>query len=362
MKIKTITCHDVYNLGASLQAYALAQFLKQEGHDVQIIDYKPDYLSRHYSLTWVANPKFDRPLIRQLYLLAKLPGRLKARKSLRKQRFDAFRKEFLPLTPQRYESAEALRRDLPEADVYIAGSDQIWNPVFQNGKDPAFFLTFAPETKKKISYAASFSVDALSEADQNRMQPWLKRLDAIAVRESSGIGLLEQMDLRGTQVMDPVFLLDRAHWEAMAVRPQSSGYILVYDFDKSDQVRKMAMTLSQRTGKPVISVFPMEGACEVWENMGPREFLGAVGNAEYVISNSFHATAFSLLFQKKFYVLNREEKINTRMRDLLEAVGMAHRLVSALPEQEEALSWEEACACLDRLICQSKAFLANYIR
>lgn len=73
MKIKTITCHDVYNFGASLQAYALAAYLKECNHDVQIIDYKPEYLSRHYSLTAVTNPRFNRPILRELYLLAKLP-------------------------------------------------------------------------------------------------------------------------------------------------------------------------------------------------------------------------------------------------------------------------------------------------
>jgi hypothetical protein len=98
MRIRTITCHDVYNLGAGLQAYALAAYLKAEGHDVQIIDYKPDYLSRHYQLGYVPNPRFDRPLVRQAYLLAKLPGRMKALLGKRKKHFDLFRKQYLPVT------------------------------------------------------------------------------------------------------------------------------------------------------------------------------------------------------------------------------------------------------------------------
>ena len=77
MRICTITCHDVYNAGASLQAYALQTYLKSLGHDVKIIDYKPDYLSQHYRLDVVANPKYDKPLLKQAYLLAKLPGRLR---------------------------------------------------------------------------------------------------------------------------------------------------------------------------------------------------------------------------------------------------------------------------------------------
>ncbi len=357
MKIKTITCHDVYNLGASLQAYALTAYLNGCGHDVQIIDYKPEYLSRHYSLSWVANPRYDKPLVRQAYLLAKLPGRLRARKSLRKQRFDAFRRDYLPLTERRYESVEDLRESCPEADAYIAGSDQIWNPVFPNGKDPAFFLEFVPDDKKRISYAASFAVDALPDEDRKRMRPWLKRLDAISVRETSGVDLLNDMGISGQQVMDPVFLLDRKHWESLVLCPEEKNYILVYDFDGSELIRKIALEMAERTGKKLVSVFPMEGAASVWWDMGPREFLGAILNADHVLSNSFHATAFSLIFQKDFYVVNREEKINTRMRDLLQSVELGERLITAVPETVGTPDWNTVRKSLDERISKSKDFL-----
>ena len=330
MKIKTITCHDVYNVGASLQAYALCTYLKNEGHDVQIIDYKPDYLSRHYSLTSVDNPRFDRPFIKQAYLLAKLPSRVLARLSERKKRFDDFRKTYLPLT-RRYVSNRELKADCPDADVVIAGSDQIWNPLFQNGKDPAFFLNFVPENVKKISYAASFATDKIADDDRERMIPWLSRLDAIAVREKSGLAVLESMGLDGEAVCDPVFLLDREDWKRLAVLPDEKDYILVYDFDNSSVVANAAKALSEQTGKPIMSVFPMFDADEVWNDMGPLEFLGAIKNASVVISNSFHATAFSLIFNKEFYVVEREEGINARMRDLLAEAGLSDRLVSDVP-------------------------------
>lgn len=361
MKINTITCHDVYNLGASLQAYALATYLKDCNHDVQIIDYKPDYLSRHYSLRWVPNPSYDRPVIRQAYLLAKLPGRLKAQRSLRKKNFDSFREAYLPLTTQCYASAGELQADCPEADVYIAGSDQIWNPVFQNGKDPAFFLQFAPDIKKKISYAASFSVDELSPDDSERIFPWLRRLNAISVRENSGVALLADMGLAGTQVVDPVFLLAKEQWGDIAICPDMKEYILVYDFDNSALVRSIANALAKKTGKKIVSVFSMDGADQVWSDMGPREFLGALLNADCVISNSFHATAFSLIFQKDFYVVNREEKINTRMRDLLVSLSLSDRLISALPDETTALLWNDIQEKLDSQIAVSKAFLRDQI-
>lgn len=357
MRIKTITCHDVYNVGASLQAYALEQYLTGQGHDVEIIDYKPDYLSRHYSLSVVSNPRFDHPLVRQTYLLAKLPGRLMARFGGRKRNFDLFRQSMLRVTAKRYDSAAALRDDPPEADAYIAGSDQIWNPLFPNGKDEAFFLAFVPDGKKRISYAASFAVEELAGEDRARMKPWLEKLDAVSVREASGVRLLESMGLQGVQVCDPVFLLTREQWAALAV--QQPGGVFVYDFDSSEQVQQMADALSESLNRPIVSVFPMAHAARVCRNMGPREFLGAIAAADVVLSNSFHATAFALLFHKDFFVVERREKINTRMRDLLESVGLAGRMIGSAAETVDAapIDWEDVDHRLQRAIQHSRAFL-----
>ncbi|MBQ8619647.1 MAG: polysaccharide pyruvyl transferase family protein [Clostridia bacterium] len=362
MKIKTITCHDVYNVGASLQAYALQTYLAQQGHDVEIIDYKPSYLSRHYSLTAVNNPRYDRPLIREAYLLAKLPGRLRALCSARKRSFDRFREEMLHVTSKRYTSSEEMKRDLPEADVYIAGSDQIWNPLFPNGKDPAFFLAFVPEEKKKISYAASFAVDELEQVDSERMMPWIKRLDAVSVRERSGVALLAQMGVGGVQVCDPVFLLSQEQWSSL-IAPQESG-ILVYDFDASEQVCRMAEALASERHAQIVSVFPMKNADRVCSGMGPREFLGAISSADMVLSNSFHATAFSLIFHKEFFVVERREKINTRMRDLLAGVGLEDRLVRTAEDMDAAASidWADVDVRLRFIIAKSYRWLNEQLR
>lgn len=355
MKVKTITCHDVYNLGASLQAYALVSFLKDLGHDAEIIDYKPCYLSRHYSLTWVPNERYRKPLLREAYLLVKLPSRIKALKSQRKKNFDLFRSEYLPLT-KRYESNESLKANCPDADVFIAGSDQIWNPVFENGKDPAFFLEFVPENKKKISYAASFAVDELSSCDIERIKPWLRKFDAVSVREKSGVNILNGLQINAEAVLDPVFLLEKSHWENLAVKSDKKGYILVYDFDKSPEILNIAKKLSEKTGKKIVTVFPMDIKSEVQSEMGPGEFLGALMNADFVISNSFHATAFSLIFGKEFFVVNRKEKINTRMRDLLISVDLEDRLISDFIEPNN-IDWQKVSELLKPQIDKSKRFL-----
>ena len=357
MRIKTITCHNVYNLGASLQAYALVAYLQGQGHEAEIIDYQPLYL-RHYRLAGVPNPRFDKPLLREAYQIAKFPGRLYDRlTSKRKRAFDRFTAEYLPVTQAAYSDVSALRAVPPEADLYIAGSDQIWNPLFRNGKDPAFFLEFVPEGKRRISYAASFAVEKLEKQDADRMKPQLERLDTISVRESSGIALLADMGIKGVQVVDPVFLLPKEAWEKIAVQPSMQEYILVYDFDNSPKVKEIAQAISQETGQKIVSLFPADWADEVWANAGPCEFLGAIQNAGIVLSNSFHATAFSLIFQKDFYVVNRTEGINARMKDLVGDLGLSDRLVCTVPTAITAVDYANAEPLLAEKLAASKDYL-----
>lgn len=331
MKIKTITCHDVYNAGASLQAYALVTYLNQLGHEAEIIDYKPDYLSNHHILWGGVNPRYNKPFLREAYCLMKLPGRLKHRCSKRKRAFDAFTQNNLPLTATRYHSIDELRRDPPEADVYIAGSDQIWNTMFKNGKDPAFYLDFAPKGAVRASYAASFSTESIDDAWREQIKAWLSEFDRISVRESSGVKLIEGLGISGAiQVLDPVFLLDQPQWEAMESKIKNTKpYVLLYDFDNNAAMTAFARKIADQNGWKLYSYLKHSGCDRCFGQTGPREFLWLIHNAQLVISNSFHATAFSILYQKPFYVFNRSEKLNSRMRDLLKLFGMEDRMVTS---------------------------------
>lgn len=327
MKIKIITCHDVYNAGASLQAYALQTYLIQQGYHVQIIDYKPNYLNRHYSMTWIPNPKYRNFVLALPYLAAKFPERFKARFGKRKKAFDVFRRDYLRLTSMRYFNAESLLQNCPDADAYIAGSDQIWNPLLPNGKDSAFFLQFVPPGKRRISYAASFAVSELSDEDSRRMKVWLEQFDVISVRERTGLALLDKMNLKGCQMCDPVFLLSAKQWQELLIHQNKEKYLLLYDFDSSDRNRNIAKIIAEQRKCKIYSVFSCDCADRVLSDIGPREFLSAIYGAEVVLSNSFHATAFSMIFQQEFYVVDRQEQINTRMHDLLLDVGLPDRLI-----------------------------------
>lgn len=351
MKIKTITCHKVYNVGASLQAYALARYLSDLGHEVEIIDYKPEYLSRYYRLNVVNNPRFDRPIVRQLYLLAKLPERLKARRSQRKKNFDEFERQYLPLTKMCYRSNEELKKNPPSADIYLAGSDQIWNTLFQNGRDPAFYLEFAPMGSIRASYAASFATEDIIEEWKNSVKRWLDKLDYISVRESSGAEIVKKLDIEKVkQVMDPVFLLDKSIWEELAVSGKAEEpYLLVYDFDRNSEINEYAKKIAEERNLKIYSMFHNSEADCCCTEAGPLEFLGLVRGAEYVISNSFHATAFAIIFEKPFAVFEREEKINTRLTDLINLLGLS--------KINHLIEYDKVNLILEKRISESEKYL-----
>lgn len=360
MKIYTITCHDVYNVGASLQAYALQAYLASLGHDAAILDYKPAYLSGHYRLWAVSNPRYDRPVVRQAYLLAKLPGRLRALQ--RKRVFDRFTAEHLTLT-RRYASSDELKAAPPEADVYFAGSDQIWNPLFPNGRDAAFYLDFVRQGVR-ASYAASFAVEEFPAELCTVTEQYLQRLDRVSVREASGLPILASLGRPdGVAVLDPVFLPDKALWDALAKPPKNARpYLLVYDFERSSAVRQLAERIATARGLEIYSVFRVPYARRCFPSCGPQEFLGLVRDASFVLSNSFHATAFSAIFERDFGVVPRADRLNTRMRDFTALLGLPDRMLTPEGPLPAPIDWLPVRTRLSAAIADSKNYIDEVLR
>jgi len=334
--VKTITCHDVCNHGASLQAYALIRFLQGSGYNVQIIDYKPDYL-RHEASFWnVPNPAWNRSFMRRMiYRIVKF-NRNRIFSSRRKT-FDVFNRRYFSLTKTTYFSLEELRKNPPEADIYVCGSDQIWNPLFPNGRDGAFYLDFAPIDKKRFSYAASFATESLPNEWQSFIAEQVKNLDAVSVREKSGVKILADLGIKAETVLDPVFLLSPEEWGTIADKsrfPFQKGlpYLLFYGFEGDDAAAEFAKSLAKKQNISLYSVNENRLADRSFYQYGPETFLALIKNAEMVVTSSFHATAFSVLFQKLFWVMRRAEKINTRMADFLTGLELQYRLITPQTE------------------------------
>ncbi|PPA69230.1 polysaccharide pyruvyl transferase family protein [Jeotgalibacillus proteolyticus] len=365
MKIYTITCHNVYNHGASLQAYALMKFLLTCGHEVEIIDYRPKYLNNHYNLLNVDNPKWERNIIlKWLYLMMKFPLRLIGLK--RKKAFDSFTFEFLKLTKNIYTTNDELR-NLPIVDAYICGSDQIWNSLFENGKDPAFYLDFAPKEKLKLSYAASFATDFISNNWIPFVKKRVKELDGIGVRETSAVDILNKMNIsKAVTVVDPTLLLSKHDWNIISKRKFKQKYILIYDFEKSNLIERLATELAREKGYKIYSINPVniKYAHKQFKYVGPEVFISLVRDAQFIFSNSFHAAVFSVIFKKNFAIVNRTENINTRMRDFLTELKLNDRLVQEdriITDILKPIDYNEVVEIIDTKINFSKSYLENLL-
>ena len=368
MNIKTITCHDVYNYGASLQAYALQEYLISKGHDVEIIDYKPDYMRVHYDFWYVPNNShyykiaMKSRIIRFMLCCYFAPRRFATYG--RKKTFDKFTKKFLRLT-RRYNSYEELVANPPAADAYVAGSDQIWNSNLPNGKDPGYFLQFGDEKIKRFAYAASFGIPEIEASHRSTMSKWLKSFDAVSVREKTALDILETLDSEGVNVVDPVFLLNKEQWNKFAGEESyiKEKYILVYDLTLNNEELKVeAQRLSKQYNYRIVAV---NGLCKCpyaqmnIANAGPQVFVNLIKNAELVLSNSFHATSFSIIFNRPFVTYYKNKNIS-RMVDLLDNVDLRSSLNATEPKYE--YNWEEVNSKLAKMCAFSYNFIKNNIK
>lgn len=326
MKIYTITCHDVYNYGASLQAYALQAFCESLGNQYEIIDYKPTYMTHKYAFTYLPkdNPKYN--LYKKIgpfgFLLALFLRRDQLHCIPRKLAFDKFTSAFLHCTDKVYESNQELIDALPDGDLYITGSDQVWNTDMQNGRDDAYYLAFAPSDKKKISYAASFGLASIPDIHSTSIKMHLKRLDWISIREITGVRIANSLGFAATQVMDPVFLLSQNQWLSLCTKKHKEKYLLLYYLgERSSQFEDLVKKIAHERKLLIYSINDskkVQFADKNINNAGPIEFLEYLSQAEYVLSTSFHATAFSLIFERQFGVCPIKGQNNqTRMRDVL---------------------------------------------
>lgn len=334
MNIKTITCHRVNNHGANLQAYALMHYLENLGHKVEIIDYYPEQFWPFRPFA-IDSSKFKKNIIfKLLYLILKLPSRtfqyLKYLKSSRRKNFNSFRSKYYKTT-KTYKTYKELKLNPPIADVYFAGSDQIWNTMMKNGKDPAYYLSFAPKGSVRATYAASFSVPEIPDELKGEIKNRISKIDYVSVREQSAIEILDDLDIVDANVvLDPVFLLKKNEWDNIKSNMEFvDDYILVYDFDNSAEVREYAIKYSIMHNLKIYSLYNSDYCDKSFEDFGPDVFLALIDSAKFIVSNSFHATAFSLIFNKNFCVIKRQESINSRMTDLLKMVGLDDRIVNS---------------------------------
>ena len=369
MEIKTLTTYDVYNYGASLQAYALMTYLAGKGNEVEIIKYRPNYLTRKYDYKWV-NPESGmsrHAVTRALYRVMKY---LQRQTTLgRKRKFDYFNHKVLRETVQTYNTFEELKQNPPKADLYIVGSDQIWNVFYETGRDPAFYLDFV-KSGRKASYAASFSYIDIDDENKQRIRKSLETFAAISVREYHGLDILNSIGVSGTWVLDPVFLLTVDEWKRqMAEFHKTEPYLLIYDFEGDSEIKAFAKKYAKCKGLKIYSIndtYPRLYADRNFSTAGPREFLSLIYSCDAFVSNSFHGTAFSIMFHKPVFVFNRHRhKVNSRMESLMTLFGLRDFIINdgerSAKIMDAKFDFENIDCVLEKELAKSKKFLEQLL-
>lgn len=350
-----ITFHHGINYGANLQAYALCEYLNTHGFNAQVIDYRPRL-----------------PLARRrrwLHALLKMhPYNLI--RMLKESRFHAFRSKYVPLSSVTYNSGAAITANPPVFDAYICGSDQIWNTSILNDHiDPVFFLSFAPPDDLKIAYAPSFGGERPPHSDIPKLKTLLTEMDHISVREADGADLVAELIGTKPQVtVDPTLLLSAYDKVLPAKSKGRKDYVFFYRLQFAERTERIAELTAETLGKRLLTASVPWTSRDIGHLAfpGPEGWLGLIRDASCVITNSFHATVFSILFKKKFVVAPLTDDMagrNNRILTLLASLGLSDRMISG--DNEEALrvilsrdiSWKEVDERLSMLRADSEEYL-----
>ena len=343
MKIGILTILNVNNYGAELQCCALYRKLHKLGNDAEVVNYLWGIHHGHdfsgekrtvpISLKLILKVKL-LPIVQDLFCFF-----YKKNKAIRNQRFDEFHAKYNNLTKTVYPSVRSLNDADFDYDVICIGSDQVWNYEKGYSLEP-FFASFDKKKVKKISYGSSIGLSSLSEEAKVVFKRELSNFSCLSVREQQASELLEDILHRKVDVvLDPTLLLDNQEWLEVAkydLCPKDK-YILVYivTIKPCDYVLKVARHIAKARGLKIVRInrdaYPEHSGKDVQEIMtaGPSDFIGLFANAEFVVTNSFHGTVFSINFSKPFYsVIKSHHSTNSRLTSILKKLTLENRILT----------------------------------
>lgn len=331
MKIGILTFHPAHNHGAVLQALALQEYLSSLFPDTVIIDYRPSYLITPYSLFPEKHRLHELTFTQKIKTIIKFIIYFPLR-FYRIAKFTRFGKKYLRLSKTRY-TADS---DFSEFDLVVFGSDQIWNPHITNGFDPLFWGDLKSSRKiKKIAYAASAGDRYYLHLLDDGAETFLNRFDAVSVREKYLQDFLHSKDFSSEWVVDPT-LLDEGMWNRKFPKAKRcSDYILTYMIS-TPEGRQTAKILAKKYKKRIIGISAEVGKKNIFRITyglySPEEFVRLFQNAFFVVTESFHGTAFSIINRKNFYTVRNKTNGEGRISSLLSLCHLESRLISSAEE------------------------------
>lgn len=353
-KIGVLNCSHIYNFGSVLQSYAMEKIIANiSGYETKSIRY-----NQKKDLRYVRNyfPQlFEKEIVTMKlknlkrkaylkYLNKELADNIKKREKCF-QKFVDSKFNFTKIYTDWYSLCESVE----EFAGFVLGSDQVWHPI--NLGSHFYTMEWIPDNIPKIAYASSFGVSAIPRRQEPATKNYLKHMDAISVREKAGSEIIKKLTGKNVPVvLDPTFLLSEIQWREIAEPIHKKGYIFCYFLGNNISARKYALQLKKETGLNIVCIPFMDeinkcdiqfGDIRLFE-VNPTSFLSYIINAEYVVTDSFHGTVFSVIFQKQFVVFNRfadnrKLSTNSRIDTLLETLEITRRRILIPTTTKEAV-------------------------
>lgn len=361
MKIAILTFHRALNYGALLQAFALQKILEYQGNQVEILDYRNDVIEKAYYFPRLKERHNLKSIVKFI-----LQGKSEIK---RRENFEVFRNERLKLSSNIY-TKENIDKSNALYELFITGSDQVWN-YKAHDFDGNYFLQFVKNSNKKRSFAASIGLNDVPREYEEQYFKFLNDFVLCSVREQQGLKILNRLGItKGRVDIDPTFLLKRDEWvECLGIKKSNERFIFAYYFEVTPELKSFVESLSKKTGYCVRYLgyalkAPFECKCEAIKTAGPIEFVESMYNAEYIVTNSFHGTAFSINFNKRFYVelLKRGADVNSRLINILEYTGLDKRKIDKFETVEAALEAEINWEIINKKMDVMRNTSMSYIR
>lgn len=328
MKIGILTFHCAHNYGAVLQCYALQETLKNMGHDVEVIDYRPRFLVEPYkpfNIKWFIRRNIFKVIRRFIHECSIYKIRFKRYKV-----FNSFINNKLNISSRVYKGI------IPDKyDIYVIGSDQVWNKSLTNG-DSIYWGNFRiSSNRRKITYAASMEAQDIDANYAQQISKYLDNFNFISVREYNLRDLLNSIynKKKINIVLDPTFLAEKKIWTNIMIKPKRKKYVLIYEFAINENTANIAKKIASEIGADVLDINvdllnkKNNGVISLLD-LSPEQFLGYFSEACFIITSTFHGTAFSVIFNKPFYFIKIGNKESQRVNTLLENLNLSDRIIS----------------------------------
>ncbi len=358
-KVGIVSCYFKHNYGSMLQAYATQQVLNNMGIENETINIEQnvDFSKgkKKYYLTQITNLPFIKTKLGmiKLKLDKKINKELGKNIAIRDKKYEEFKSTF-NLT-ESYKTYNELSNKCKDYSSVLVGSDQLWLPV--NVVADYYTLNWVPEDVNKISLATSFGFSKVPEKYNDLYTKFLKRINHLSTREQSGVKIIKDITgLDAKLVADPTILLSKEEWEEVAIHERiiKEKYILCYFLGKNIEHRKFAEKLREKTGYKIVSlnhadeyVKYSDKFCDIAPfDIGPAEWINLIKNSEYVCTDSFHGTVFSILYNKIFFDFrryNNKSKVstNSRLDSLLNVAGISNeRILDGSEDVDNVLKFQ----------------------